>query len=78
MVSGLVWLQEQIPKEVFKEIGLRAPNIITILGSIVNIFGGTYMTSLRAQESYTVMMNKIFRWALKILMKVARASIWIC
>lgn len=42
-----------------KEIGLCAPNMITILGSIVNIFGGTYMTSLQARKSYTLMMNKI-------------------
>ena len=27
-----------------KEIGLRAQNMLTILGSIVNIIGGTYMT----------------------------------
>ena len=27
-----------------KEIGLRAQNFLTILGSIINITGGTYMT----------------------------------
>ena len=46
-------------KKCLKEIGLRAPNMITILGSIANIFGGTYMTSLQARKSYTLMMNKI-------------------
>ena len=44
-VRGLVWLQEQIPKDMcFKEIGLCPQNLITILGLIVNILGGTYMT----------------------------------
>ena len=28
----------------FKEIGLRAKNVITILGSIVNTIEGTYLT----------------------------------
>ena len=28
-----------------KEIGLRAHNMLTILGSMVNMIGGTYMTT---------------------------------
>ena len=31
-----------------KEIGLRAPDMMTILDSIFNIIGGSYMTILRA------------------------------
>ena len=34
-----------------KEIGLRAQTIITVLGSVVNLLGGTYMTIERARES---------------------------
>ena len=33
-----------------KEIGLCAQNMITILSSIVNMIGGTYMTTSRAHE----------------------------
>ena len=38
-----------------KEIGLHAQNIRTILGSTVNIIGGTYMTIL----NLTLIMHKI-------------------
>ena len=53
MVCGLVWLQEQIPKNyVFKENRVHAKNTITILGPIVNISGGTYVI-VNEHESLT-------------------------
>ena len=39
-----MWLQDQ--KDMcLKDIGLHAQNMITILGSMINIIGGTCMTS---------------------------------
>ena len=46
-----------------KEIGLRAQNLITILSSIVNMIGGTYMITYKAhKETLTLIMNKTFVW----------------
>jgi hypothetical protein len=40
-----MWFQEWLSKDMcLEEIGLHAQNMITILGSIVNRIGGTYMT----------------------------------
>ena len=50
MVYGMVWLQEQMPY-VGKKIGPRAQNMITILYSVFDIIGKTYMTIQRAHES---------------------------
>ena len=51
-----------------KEIGLYAQNMITILGSIVNIIGSTRI--------YTSAMNEILILDLKVMRKVATALIW--
>ena len=73
---------------VFKEIELCAQNMITILGSIVNLFvvgwgGGNGLYEhkndhLTSTKIFTLLMNGIFIQALKIMRKVATASIWIC
>ena len=83
-LSGVwVWIQEQWSKSIiyFKEIGPHAQNMLTILGSIIHIFGGgeTYMKIWWAQESPLLWMNKIFTWAPKIMLKMATGTlIWIC
>ena len=65
----------------FKEIGLHAQKMLTILGSILNIFGGgrdpyEYLMSSRIS---TLRMKKIFIWAPKIMLKMATGTlIWIC
>ena len=41
-----------------KEIGLHAQNLLTILGSIINIIGGLPFNEL--EESLTLIMNEIF------------------
>jgi hypothetical protein len=38
MVCGLVWLQEK--EMCLEEIGLRAQNLTSIIGSIMNVIGG--------------------------------------
>ena len=42
-----------------KEIRLCAPNMITILGSMVNVTRGTY-DHLMSMRLFTLIMNKIF------------------
>jgi hypothetical protein len=40
-MCGLMWFQELIPiKHMFKDFKLHAQNMITILGSTINIIGG--------------------------------------
>ena len=41
-----------------QEIGRRTP--ITILGSIVSVIGGAYMTKLLNMRNFTFIMNKTF------------------
>ena len=38
-------------RHIFEETGLRAQNLLTILGSIVNIIRGTYVAFLRLTVS---------------------------
>ena len=46
VVCGHVWIYEQTPKRHdIKEIGLLAQNMLTTLGSIANMIGGTYVTT---------------------------------
>ena len=40
--GGKQWYHKDISLE---EIGLNAQNVLTILGSIINMIGGTYMTT---------------------------------
>ena len=54
-------LQEWRPKEhVFKEIGLCAQNMTTVLNSIVNIIGGDLYDHLMSTKIFTLNMNEIF------------------
>ena len=63
VVCGLVWLQEWIPKRrVFQETGLRAQDMITILGSIFSIIGeggDTYTIIFMSMWDFTLVTNKI-------------------
>ena len=43
-----------------KEIGPHAQNMLTILGSIVNIILGDLYDHLMSMRIFTLMMNKIF------------------
>ena len=43
-----------------KEIGLRAQNLLTILGSVVNIIGGDQYDHLMISIIFTLITNKIF------------------
>jgi hypothetical protein len=42
-----------------RDIGLRTQNMITVIGSIINIIGVTYMTISCAQESLFIMTMNI-------------------
>ena len=44
----------------FEEIRLRAQNLLTILGSIVNIIGGALYDHLKRKKIFALMINKIF------------------
>ena len=53
-----VWLGEELGTDtitisscVLKEIGLRARNLLAILGSVVNMIVGSYMVVLEERES---------------------------
>ena len=41
-----------------KEIGLHTPNLLTILGSIINIIGGLPFDEL--EKAHTLLVNEIF------------------
>ena len=43
-----------------KEIGLHAQNMLTILGSIVNVSGETLYDHLMSTRIFTLITNKIF------------------
>ena len=43
-----------------KEIGFHVQNMLTILGSIINIFGGDLEDHLMSKRIFTLMMNKMF------------------
>jgi hypothetical protein len=47
-------------KMCLKEIGLCVQNMITALGSIVNIIGGDLYDHLMSTINFTLIMNKIF------------------
>lgn len=49
-----------------KEIGQCAQNVVSVLASIVNIIGGTYVTILITLRIFTLTLNKTFIQALKI------------
>ena len=70
----LAWLQEQIPKDMHvKEIRLHAENVLTILASIINIVGRDLYGHFTITKIFTLIMNKIFLWAPKIMRKVTMA-----
>lgn len=53
-----------------KEIGFRARNMITILGSIVYIIGGGGLyDQLMSTTIFTLTMNRILIWAIKMMRK---------
>ena len=54
-----------------KEIGLRAYKLVTILDSVVNIIGTTYYDHLLRMRIFTLIMNKIFIRAPKIMRQIA-------
>lgn len=56
-----------------KEIELRAPIMLPVLGSMVNLIGGAYMTTLMSTRIFALKMNKKFVWAVEMEMGV----IWI-
>jgi hypothetical protein len=55
---------------------LRAQNVLTVLGSTVNITWGNLYDHLT--RNFTLIIDKIFIQAPKIVKKVATSSIWIC
>lgn len=61
------------------EIGLRAPNMITILGLLVNIIRGRrdLHDHLMSTKISTLIMNGIWIWAPKSMRIVTTASIYI-
>ena len=61
-----------------KEIGMCAQNVITFLGSIVNIIEGDLYGHLMSTRVFTFIKNQMFVCALKFMRKVAMALIWIC
>ena len=60
-----------------KEIGPHAQNVITILGSIVNIIGEDLYDHLMSTR-ITLLMNIMIRRDLNFMRKVTTAWIWTC
>ena len=59
---GFEWFQERIPKRHVcfqKEIGLRAENIISILGSHDQRYWGNLYDRVVSTKIFTLIMNKI-------------------
>ena len=55
-----VYSRMDFEKDMFlKEIGLRPLNMLTILGSIVNMIGG-FIGPLNEHENLHLVMNKMF------------------
>ena len=57
-----------------KEIGLHAQNMITIVASIIDLLGGNLYDHSMSTRIFTLILNKIYVWAPKIM---ATTSIWI-
>ena len=81
-LSGVwVWIQERRPKSIiyFKEIGLHAQNMLTILGSIIHIWKMARIwnlyENLMSSRISTLRMNKIFIWAPKIMLKMVTGTL---
>lgn len=60
-----------------KAIGLHAQNLVTVLGSIVNLISGDLCVHLRTR-TFTLKMNKIFTQSPKSRKKMAMVLIWNC
>jgi hypothetical protein len=75
--SGM-WLGADLRIDIKKyicsiEIGLRAQSMLTILGSIANMIGRTYMTTYMRMRIITLILNKIFIWTPKIMRQMVMA-----
>jgi len=61
-----------------KETEPRVQNVITVLGSTININSKTYMyDNSMSARIFTKRMNEVFIQALRFMWKVATALIWI-
>ena len=57
-----------------QEIGVHAPNMLTIRSSIANMIVGTYMTHLMSTRIFTLILNRRFIQTLKILRKMSTGT----
>ena len=55
----------------WKEIGLRAPKLLSILSSIVNVKGGGLCDHILRKKISTLIMNKILTRAPKFIWKMS-------
>ena len=49
----------------YKQNGLRVQNLVTILGSIVNMIEGDQHDHLMSTRSFTLIVNRLVLWAPK-------------
>ena len=61
-----------------KEIGLCAQNMLTNLGSIVNMIKRNMYDHLKSMGNLTLIMDTIFIWAPKMMRQSTTSTIWIC
>ena len=58
-------------------IGLRAQNMLTILGSIVNHVQRDLCDDIMSTRIFSLIMNKIFVWAPKTKEQMGTGTVWI-
>ena len=79
MVFGVMWLQEQTPKDMFLRDWIVDWNMIIIMGSIVNMILGKRGQGLHdhsmSMRILTLKMIKIYIWTPKLMRIVTTASI---
>jgi hypothetical protein len=69
-------LRDKTPEKCdFKEIELHAYNMLSILGSIINMIGGNLCDHSMSRTLFTLIMNKIFIRAPKVTRKVVAGMV---
>ena len=72
VLCGLWWFQEWIPRS----------HLITVLSIIIDIIflgaGVAAISPLLSTKIFTLIVNKMFTWATKIMRKVVMTLVWIC
>jgi hypothetical protein len=78
--SGM-WLGEDLRTDTEATRGWKrwttCQDMLTVLGSVVNMIGGILHSHVMNKDIFIVIMNKMFRWALRIMRQMATSTIWV-